>query len=97
LQKRNKPNTGYSYSGIAVRLAIGLGLHKDYQEGHISPLQVEIRRRVWWTLCVLDVGAVISYGRPLNWPRAGVETALPRNLHEEVSDRSCSNGRNSTD
>lgn len=85
LQKRNKPNTGYNYSGIAVRLAVGLGLHKDYQEGHISPLQVEIRRRVWWTLCVLDVGAVISYGRPLNWPRAGVETALPRNLHEEVS------------
>ena len=35
LQKRNKPNTGYNYSGIAVRLAIGLGLHKDYQEGHI--------------------------------------------------------------
>jgi transcriptional regulatory protein GAL4 len=88
LQKRNKPNTGYNYSGIAVRLAIGLGLHKDYQEGHISPLQVEIRRRVWWTLCVLDVGAVISYGRPLNWPRAGVETALPRNLHEEVSTES---------
>lgn len=85
LQKRNKPNTGYNYSGIALRLAIGLGLHKDYQEGHISPLQVEIRRRVWWTLCVLDVGAVVSYGRPQSWPRAGVETALPRNLHEEVS------------
>ena len=85
LQKRNKPNTGYNYSGIAVRLAIGLGLHKDYQEGQISPLQVEIRRRVWWTLCVLDVGATVSYGRPLSWPRAGVETALPKNVHEEVS------------
>jgi transcriptional regulatory protein GAL4 len=90
LQKRNKPNTGYNYSGIAVRLAIGLGLHKDYQEGHISPLQVEIRRRVWWTLCVLDVGATVSYGRPLSWPRAGVETALPKNLHEEVGTNSAS-------
>ena len=90
LQKRNKPNTGYNYSGIAVRLAIGLGLHKDYQEGQISPLQVEIRRRVWWTLCVLDVGATVSYGRPLSWPRAGVETALPKNVHEEVSTKSIS-------
>lgn len=87
LQKRNKPNTGYNYSGIALRLAIGLGLHKDYQEGHISPLQVEIRRRVWWTLCVLDVGATVSYGRPLTWPRAGIEAALPKNMHEEVSIR----------
>lgn len=85
LQKRNKPNTGYNYSGIALRLAIGLGLHKDYQEGHISPLQVELRRRVWWTICVLDVGATVSYGRPLNWPRAGTEIALPKNVHEEVS------------
>lgn len=87
LQKRNKPNTGYNYSGIAIRLAIGLGLHKDYPEGSISPLQIEIRRRVWWTLCVLDVGATVTYGRPLGWPRAGTDTALPRNIHEEVSDK----------
>ena len=84
LQKRNKPNTGYNYGGIALRMAIGLGLHKEFEEGHISPLQMEIRRRVWWTLCVLDVGATITYGRPLNWPQAGVEAALPRNVREEV-------------
>lgn len=85
LQKRNKPNTGYNYGGIALRMAIGLGLHKEFEEGYISPLQMEIRRRVWWTLCVLDVGATITYGRPLNWPQAGVEAALPRNIHEDVS------------
>lgn len=85
LQKRNKPNTGYNYSGIAIRLAIGLGLHKDYPEGSTSSLQIEIRRRVWWTLCVLDVGATVTYGRPLGWPRAGTDAALPRNIHEEVS------------
>jgi mannosyl-oligosaccharide alpha-1,2-mannosidase len=69
-------------------MAIGLGLHKEFEEGYISPLQMEIRRRVWWTLCILDVGATITYGRPLNWPQSGVEAALPRNIHEEdlVSD-----------
>lgn len=85
LQKRNKPNTGYNYGGIALRMAIGLGLHKEFEEGYISPLQMEIRRRVWWTLCILDVGATITYGRPLNWPQAGIEAALPKNIHEEVS------------
>lgn len=84
LQKRNKPNTGYNYGGIALRMGIGLGLHKEFEEGYISPLQMEIRRRVWWTLCVLDVGATITYGRPLNWPQYGVEAALPKNVHEEV-------------
>lgn len=85
LQKRNKPNTGYNYSGIAIRSAISLGFHKEFKTAEISPKQMEIRRRVWWTLCILDVGATITYGRPLNWPQAGVEAALPKNIHEEVS------------
>jgi transcriptional regulatory protein GAL4 len=85
LQKRNKPNSGYNYGGVALRLAIGLGLHKEFDGWKASPLKMEIRRRVWWSLCVLDVGATITYGRPLNWPQMGVETALPLNIHEKAS------------
>jgi transcriptional regulatory protein GAL4 len=84
LQKRNRPNSGYNYGGLALRLAIGLGLHKEFDGWKIDPLKMEIRRRVWWSLCVLDVGATITYGRPLNWPQVGVETALPLNIHERV-------------
>ncbi|KAF5611391.1 regulatory GAL4 [Fusarium subglutinans] len=83
MQKRNKPNTGFNYGGLAIRLAIGLGLHKDLEGNSLSPLQTETRRRIWWCLCVLDVGATITYGRPLNWPQAGVETAFPLNIHEK--------------
>ncbi|KAF9772180.1 hypothetical protein IL306_010127 [Fusarium sp. DS 682] len=83
MQKRNKPNTGFNYGGLAIRLAIGLGLHKDLDGNNLSPLQTETRRRIWWCLCVLDVGATITYGRPLNWPQAGVETAFPLNIHEK--------------
>jgi transcriptional regulatory protein GAL4 len=84
LQKRNRPNSGYNYGGLALRLAIGLGLHKEFDGWKIDPLKMEIRRRVWWSLCVLDVGATVTYGRPLNWPQVGVETALPLNVHEKV-------------
>lgn len=85
LQKRNKPNSGSNYAGIALRLAIGLGLHKEFEDWKTSPLRKEIRRRVWWLLCILDVGATVTYGRPLTWPQAGVEAALPANIHESVS------------
>lgn len=85
LQKRNKPNSGYNYGGVALRLAIGLGLHKEFNGWKASPLKMEIRRRVWWSLCILDVGATITYGRPLNWPQTGVDTALPLNIHERAS------------
>lgn len=87
LQKRNKPNSGYNWGGVALRLAIGLGLHKEFEGWKAAPLKMEIRRRVWWCLCVLDVGSTITYGRPLNWPQLGVETALPLNIHEKVGIR----------
>jgi hypothetical protein len=85
LQKRNRPNSGYNYGGVALRLAISLGLHKELPGWQTVPLKKEIRRRVWWSLCVLDVGATVTYGRPLNWPQAGVETAFPLNIHEKVN------------
>ncbi|KAJ0323962.1 hypothetical protein COL5a_008082 [Colletotrichum fioriniae] len=44
-QKRDKPNSGYNYLGLAVRMAMGLGLHKEFQGWNISPLNMEIRRR----------------------------------------------------
>ena len=83
LQKINKPNTGYNYGGVAIRMAIGLGLHKEFGAQHMSPFKQELRRRVWWSLCVLDVGATITYSRPLIWPQVGVDVALPSNIREE--------------
>ncbi|CAO2653817.1 Nn.00g105500.m01.CDS01 [Neocucurbitaria sp. VM-36] len=83
LQKRNKPNSGYNYLGLALHMAMGLGLHKEFHDWDISPLNMEIRRRVWWTMFVFNVGAAITFGRPLAWPNKNVEVHLPRN----VSDR----------
>ncbi|KAK5557104.1 hypothetical protein LTR46_004915 [Exophiala xenobiotica] len=83
LQKRNRPNSGYNYGGVALRMATSLGLHKEFHGWQATPFKKEVRRRVWWSLCVLDVGATVTYGRPLNWPQVGVETAFPLNIHEQ--------------
>ncbi|KAL1297482.1 hypothetical protein AAFC00_005004 [Neodothiora populina] len=83
LQKRNKPNSSYSYGGLALRLAIGLGLHKELGGQKMTTLTREMRRRIWWSLCVLDVGATITYSRPLTWPQEGIDAALPSNSHED--------------
>jgi transcriptional regulatory protein GAL4 len=85
LQKRDKPNSGYNYVGVAVRMAMGIGLHKEFQGWAIRPLKMEIRRRVWWCLCVFDIGATITFGRPIVWPGGGVDVALPMNVHDYVS------------
>ncbi|KUJ10575.1 uncharacterized protein LY89DRAFT_700957 [Mollisia scopiformis] len=71
-QKRNMPNSGYNYLGLAQRMAMGLGLHKEFQG-----------RRVWWLLCVFDVGATITFSRPMTWPWKGSEVALPMNISDK--------------
>jgi len=85
LQKRNKPNSGYNYLGLALHMAMGLGLHKEFHDWDISPLNMEIRRRVWWCICVFNVGATITFGRPLAWPSSGIDVSLPLNIHDRVS------------
>lgn len=42
-QKRNKSNTGSVYLGIAVRMAIGLGLHRELPFWNITPFEREVR------------------------------------------------------
>lgn len=81
LQKRNKPNSGFTFLGLAMNMAQGIGLHREFSESSISLFTMEIRRRVWWTLFIFDSGARLTFGRPtLNL--AGVTTRLPRNLDD---------------
>jgi transcriptional regulatory protein GAL4 len=82
IQKRGKPNSGYNYLGLALHMAMGLGMHKEFQNWRIAPLQMEIRRRVWWALYNFYVGAAITFGRPLAWPANGIEVALPLNVDD---------------
>ncbi|KAF9637679.1 hypothetical protein BFW01_g8575 [Lasiodiplodia theobromae] len=80
LQKMGKPNSGYNYLGLALHMAMGLGLHKEFRGWNIPPIEMESRRRVWWCLFVFSIGAHITFGRPLTWPQIGVDVSLPLNI-----------------
>jgi transcriptional regulatory protein GAL4 len=86
LQKQNMPNSGYNYMGLATRMAMGIGLHKEFRKKNTPPFKMEIRRRVWWVMTVFDIGAEITFSRPVLMPAGGFEVALPMNIHDWVSD-----------
>ncbi|KAH8803555.1 Zn(II)2Cys6 transcription factor [Xylogone sp. PMI_703] len=84
-QKRNKPNTGWNYLGLAIRMAMSLGLHKEFPDWKIGHLQREMRRRVWWGLYIFDSGASITFGRPVLLPESRIaEANQVLNIHEEA-------------
>jgi transcriptional regulatory protein GAL4 len=70
-----------------MRMALGLGLHRDVSESKGPTLGMEIRRRIWWTLYIFDVGASITFGRP-TIPSDKVFTKIPINVNDyHLTDR----------
>ena len=84
-QKRNKPNTGWNFLGLAVRMALGLGFHRELPKWEINLLQREMRRRAWWALFVLDSGASMTFGRAILLPESDMmDVKQPLNVPDEV-------------
>ena len=49
------PHTFWILTGVAVRIAQRMGLHRDGEDlGGLKPYEVEMRRRVFWQLLPLD-------------------------------------------
>ncbi|KAK9364647.1 fungal-specific transcription factor domain-containing protein [Lipomyces kononenkoae] len=83
VQKRNRPNSGWNFIGLAHRMATGLGLHREFPGWSSSPLKQEMRRRVWWGLYMFDAGAAITFGRPVSWPDvSGIDVNEVSNIHD---------------
>lgn len=45
----------WSMVGLLYRLATKLGLHRDPMSLGLPPFMAEMRRRLWWQICILDV------------------------------------------
>ncbi|OJK03025.1 hypothetical protein ASPACDRAFT_23646 [Aspergillus aculeatus ATCC 16872] len=41
-------------TGIAVRIATRMGLHRNEPSGGLSPFETEQRRRLWWQITIFD-------------------------------------------
>ncbi|KAI9738141.1 MAG: hypothetical protein M1818_005570 [Claussenomyces sp. TS43310] len=60
-------SNAYYWSGIAGRVAFGLGMHRNLAQTAANRMPLEDRpmyRRIWWTLFQVDVLASLHHGRP---------------------------------
>jgi len=76
--------------GVAIRLALRLGLHRDGSKitGNISVFQAEMRRRTWHLLTQIDLLASFHIGLPGMVQAIESDTQFPRNLRDEDLDES---------
>ncbi|EGV65216.1 hypothetical protein CANTEDRAFT_119303 [Yamadazyma tenuis ATCC 10573] len=90
VQKRNKPNTAWNYHGIALRMAITFGLHREIHPNSVDSQyratvleKLERRRRLWWCLYYFDIGHCVTFGRPLHTVSLeSIDVLLPSNIED---------------
>lgn len=52
----------WTLTGLIVRIAQTLGIHRDGSHFGLPPFEIEMRRRLWWQVCVLDARSSEDHG-----------------------------------
>jgi hypothetical protein len=73
----------WTLSAVILRLASGLGLHRDGTHFGLSPFETEMRRRLWWNICILDVRAAEDHGTDPMINDLIYDTHLPLNIDDD--------------
>lgn len=72
----------WSLTGLAMRIAQSLGLHRDGTKFGLSPFDTEMRRRLWWQVCILDVRASEDHGSDPSILDQSFDTEMPLSIND---------------
>jgi hypothetical protein len=88
-----KPEAAWFITQLALSLAVEIGMHRsalvlpEVERQKFTPLEIEMRKRTFWTLYGLGVGLSGRIGRPMPLRMEDIDIefpeALPDNLPEE--------------
>ncbi|KAJ6114271.1 hypothetical protein N7486_000049 [Penicillium sp. IBT 16267x] len=65
LQNLNRRDAAFLYIGLALRMAISLGLHQEVSHEDFSEADRNRRRRAWWSVYSLDRLLSVKSGNPI--------------------------------
>lgn len=73
----------WTLTGLIIRIAQSLGVHRDGQRFGLSPFETEMRRRLWWQICSLDIRASEDHGSDPSIVEQTFDTKFPLNINDE--------------
>ncbi|KFA71290.1 hypothetical protein S40288_06697 [Stachybotrys chartarum IBT 40288] len=79
----HRADTLFIYSGVAIRLARKMGLHRDGSSLGLRPFESEIRRRLWWSLVIIDFRMADSLGIRPSMDLMCSDARAPLNVEDE--------------
>ncbi|KAL4772951.1 fungal-specific transcription factor domain-containing protein [Aspergillus nidulans var. acristatus] len=78
--------------GLATRICVDFGLHREVQYRRLSPYEAQRRRRLFWSVYLNERSVAWSLGRPFSIgdeeidaePPADIDDSLPESADEEL-------------
>lgn len=83
VRRQDKSRYTWSLTSLAVRMCQAIGLHRDGTHfPNLSPFEVEMRRRLFWCLAILDVRSAEDQGTEPILITGSFDTKYPTNLND---------------
>lgn len=83
VRREDDSNFVWSLNAIVLRLAQGLGLHRDGTHFGLKPFETEMRRRLWWHICLIDARSSEDHGTDPLIHESMYDTRLPLNVNDD--------------
>ena len=92
VRRQEDTRLAWTLTGLAIRIGHSIGLHRDGTNfSNLSPFEIEMRRRLFWALCILDMRCAEDQGTDLTILEQGVDTLPPLNINDsDISPESTS-------
>ncbi|KAL4937279.1 fungal-specific transcription factor domain-containing protein [Aspergillus oleicola] len=73
-------NASYNILGLAMRMAINMGLHRSFSASSLHAHVRELRNRLWWSVYIADRLYTTDMGRPLSVNDSEIDAPLPKHM-----------------
>jgi hypothetical protein len=83
LQHTGETKVAWFLAGLLVRIAVSMNLHLDGSKlDNLSPFEVEMRRRLWWQICLIDLRSEHLQVSTFKMSQYMFDTELPTNNND---------------
>ena len=83
---RSSPNSSVWYEiGLAMRICIDLGLHREAYYRNLKPFEAQLRRRLFWCVYVIERYVSSSLGRPFSIAEEEIDVDVPADIDDSMT------------
>lgn len=82
VRRHDETRFAWSLTSLLIRIAQGLGIHRDGTNFGLSPYDTEQRRRLWWSILTLDFRSSEEMGTDLIVAEGDFDTQMPTSIND---------------